>query len=89
MLLIFSLFNTVLPVLLYRVPISLLRWINMMLSLTLMLVTTKTFFELGDYTKLITYTIFGNWELTMGYDSIGLAYIWLTAAIFPIAFLAI
>ena len=89
MLLIFSLFNTVLPVLLYRVPISLLRWINMMSSITLMYVSTKMFFEFSEVNKVVTYTIFGNWDLMLGYDSIGLAYIWLTAMIFPVSFLAI
>lgn len=53
------------------------------------MVSTKALFESSAYTKLTTYNIFGNWELMMGYDSIGLTYIWLTAIIFPVAFLAI
>ena len=60
-----------------------------MLSITLMSVTTKHFFEIVQHTTVSTYSLFSNWELMMGYDSIGLAYIWLTTIIFPIAFLSV
>lgn len=84
-----SLFNTLLPILLYRVNISFLRWVNMMLSITLMAVSTKMFFEFSKISKVVTFTIFEGWDLMLGYDSIGLVYIWLTAMIFPVSFLAV
>jgi hypothetical protein len=60
-----------------------------MLSITLMAVSTKMFFEFSKVSKVVTYIMFGNWDLMVGYDSIGLSYIWLTAMIFPVTFLAI
>lgn len=60
-----------------------------MMSMSLMMLATNQFFTWSQFNWVNTYNIFGNWELVIGYDAIGLSYIWLTAVIFPVAFLAI